>query len=245
LISFSGVNALESGQYGLAFSALVLTLGPSIFGIIIFNMRANIKFEEELNDSIAHDLSHIRGQLWAIRKKIARELHGGLQSKLQVLALKLGSKEINHSDLVKGFYSELEYSILEGLERNRYADLKSYLDDLRDFWSGVSHIEVNVDSSIYETLANDYLQIECIQEVVREAVNNAIKHGKSKEISISLLHTKEKILNLVVVNSHDAQTSQRDAESSLGTTIFKELSSSWNLSVGDKVTTLSVEFALN
>lgn len=245
LTFYSGDSDLKSGSPGLAFSVFILTLGPAVFSMILFNMRANIQAEETLNYEIAHDLSQVRRQLWAIRKKFAREIHGGLQSKLQVLALKLNNSQGSNAEPVKDFYQELELNLSEDSQLQKPLDLKSYLSDLIDFWDGVVAIKVEVDSHIHNLIADDYFLVECMQEVIREAVNNAIKHGKSKEIAIKINQSDTSTINLIVVNSNNIGIEKDSIKPSLGISIFKDLSKSWKLSFDNEHTTLSVEFALN
>lgn len=245
LTFYSGDSDLKSGSPGLAFSVFILTLGPAIFSMILFNMRANIQAEETLNNEIAQDLSQVRRQLWAIRKKFAREIHGGLQSKLQILALKLNNSQASNAEPVKDFYRGLELNLSEDSELQKTLDLKSYLSDLFDFWDGVAVIKVDVDSSIYNLIADDYFLVECMQEVIREAVNNAIKHGKTQEIEIKITQSGAKTINLIVINSNKSSAEKDSIKPSLGTSIFDELSKSWYLAFDNERTTLSVEFALN
>lgn len=239
------VDISSADNASFAFSTFFLTLTPAVFGIILFNMRANLDAETTLNNEIAHDLSTIRRQLWSIRKKLAREIHGGLQSKLQVLALQISKNLEPNLTYISSFYMDLETSLTLKNGEAESIDLQDYFMDLSEFWDGILSIKVDIETEVDDAFKNDYLIQECIQEVAREAVNNAVKHANSNLISITLKLIDSNTLQLVIKNNVNKVISETPTSRSLGKNIYKELSKSWDLHVGSEETTLSVNFALN
>lgn len=237
-------SKLTESSNSFAFTTFVLTLIPSLMGIALYNLRANLQHEAEITDEISKNLSIIRRQLWSLRKKFAREIHGGLQSKLQVLAIKFDQAEVSDVSLQDQFSSDIRDALTLGLGDAQGNDLGKAFAELAEFWSGVSHITVDIADQVLSSLSNDPVTADCIYEVVREAVTNAVKHSGAAEISISINADDEAFIQLEV-SSNALKLSQSNTASSLGSNIFKELTHTWNLIVEPRSSSLTATFALN
>ena len=210
----------------IAFSILTLTLGSSIFQIVLNGIQANLKNAELVNIEVAHSISSMRQQLWRIRKNLSRELHGGLQAKLQILALQIQKGiEVSLQSLI-----DVQSALLSApdTEQDIQVSIKDFLGEQKEFWAGVCEIDFNVSPATAERLDSLAVINECIREVIREAVNNAVKHAKSSSIDIQIELSTDAIFHLSVINSvHQLATSSKGT--SLGSRLFDELTNSWNI----------------
>jgi len=210
----------------IAFSILTLTLGSSIFQIVLNGIQANLKNAELVNIEVAQSISSVRQQLWRIRKNLSRELHGGLQAKLQIFALQIQKGiEVSPQSLI-----DVQSALLSALdtEQDIQVSIKDFLGEQKEFWAGVCEIDFKIAPSTLEKLDSLAVINECIREVIREAVNNAVKHAKSSSIDIQIELSTDAIFHLSVINSvHQLATSSKGT--SLGSRLFDELTNSWNI----------------
>jgi signal transduction histidine kinase len=226
----------------IAFSIFTLTLGSSIFQIILNGIQANLKNAELVNIEVAQSISSVRQQLWRIRKNLSRELHGGLQAKLQILALQIQKGiEVSPQSLI-----DVQSALFTApdTEQNIQVSINDFLGEQKEFWAGVSEIDFKIAPSTAEKLDSLAVINECIREVIREAVNNAVKHAKSSSIDIRIELSTDAIFHLSVINSvHQLATSSNGT--SLGSRLFDELTNSWNIEYRVDSTEFQASFKFN
>lgn len=210
----------------IAFSVLTLTLGSSIFQIVLNGIQANLKNAELVNIEVAQSISSVRQQMWRIRKNLSRELHGGLQAKLQILALQI-QKGIEVSPQSLNEVQNALFSLKEG-DQEIQVSINDFLEEQREFWDGVCEIEYTITPVVSVRIDSSAVINECIREVIREAINNAIKHAKSSSINIQIELSTDSIFHLSVINSVHQLASTSEG-TSLGSKLFNELTNSWSI----------------
>ena len=210
----------------IAFSVLTLTLGSSIFQIVLNGIQANLKNAELVNIEVAQSISSVRQQMWRIRKNLSRELHGGLQAKLQILALQI-QKGIEVSPQSLNEVQNALFSLKEG-DQEIQVSINDFLEEQREFWDDVCEIEYTITPVVSVRIDSSAVINECIREVIREAINNAIKHAKSSSINIQIELSTDSIFHLSVINSVHQLASTSEG-TSLGSKLFNELTNSWSI----------------
>jgi hypothetical protein len=226
----------------IAFSIFTLTLGSSVFQIVLNGIQVNLKNAELANIEIAQSISSVRQQLWKIRKNLSRELHGGLQAKLQVLALQIEKGiEVSPESLI-----EVQGALFSGKETEQaiQVSINDFLEEQREFWDGVCEIKYIITPAVSMRIDSNVVINECIREVIREAINNAIKHAKSSRIEIGIELLVDSTINLIVTNSTNQPTTASN-ESSLGSKLFGELTDSWRIDYKVNSTELLATFKTN
>lgn len=223
----------------IAFSIFTLTLGSSIFQLVLDGIQVNLRNMELVNNEAAESISTVRQQLWSIRKNLSRELHGGLQAKLQVLALQLEKGiEISPQSLV-----EVQGALFSVKDTNQIiqVSIDDFLQEQKEFWGGVCEIKFSITPAVSVRIDSNVVINECIREVVREAINNAIKHAKSSNIVIELNLSGNTTIDLSVINSADQSTTTfKDA--GLGSKMMEELTDLWSIEYKDDSTELRATF---
>jgi nitrate/nitrite-specific signal transduction histidine kinase len=223
----------------IAFSVLTLTLGSSTFQLIVSGIKHNLSNAEQINIEIAHSFSSVRKQLWRFRKNLSRELHGGLQAKLQVLALQI-EKGLEVSPASLTDVQNSLYSVVAS-EQDVPVPITEFLKEQKEFWDGVCEIDFEVSQAVIEEVDSHAVLNECIREVIRESINNAIKHAKSSQMNIELKLLRDSIVNLIVLNSTNQPITSTSA-SNLGSRLFEELTDSWDIEYGPESTALRASF---
>ena len=94
-------------------------------------------------------------------------------------------------------------------------------------WAGVC--EINVESSARATRAIDRNRDirNCINEICKEAISNAVRHGNAKNAWIYINRERDDVIELEVCN--DGHTLLRDQPKGLGLSMIDDLSLSWQL----------------
>jgi signal transduction histidine kinase len=221
---FQGLDAELIGT--IAFSVLTLTLGASTFQLFISGIKHNLSNAEQVNIEIAQSISSVRKQLWRFRKNLSRELHGGLQAKLQVLALQIEKGlEVPMASLTD--VQESLFSVVNS-EQDSPVPITEFLKEQKEFWEGICEINFEVSKAVIEEVDSHAVINECIREVIRESINNAIKHAKSSRMSIELKLSSDSTVELFILNSSN-QPITASSGSSLGSRLFEELTDSWGI----------------
>ena len=234
---FQGLDSELIGT--IAFSVLTLTLGSSTFQLFISGIKHNLSNAEQVNIEIAQSISSVRKQLWRFRKNLSRELHGGLQAKLQVLALQIEKGlEVPFASLTE--VQESLFSVVKS-EQDAPVPITEFLKEQKEFWEGVCEINFEVSQAVIEEVDSHAVINECIREVIRESINNAIKHAKSSRMNMELKLSRASIIDLFVLNSTNQPITATSA-SNLGSRLFEELTDSWGIEYRADSTELRASF---
>jgi signal transduction histidine kinase len=228
----------DQGQLqAISFTIFLLTSSSMIYSLLLRNIVENSNSAEKYNVELANESRVIRQQLWHLHKRIARELHGNLQSKLQVAAIK--AEDID----LQGFYADFTEAISAPRDDSQ-PSLSETLDDLIEFWNGVCQIKLSASEETLKTIENQAILGEYLLEVIRETINNAIKHAASNEILISI-ELQDDLITLSVINNVQETTENSAKKPSLGSKIFEELAASWSLELGEKQSKFTATLFLN
>lgn len=236
-------NLIEQAP-SFAFTTFLFTLLPALFGMGLFNLRANLESEAGITAEIAENTSIIKRELWSLHKKFAREIHGGLQSKLQILSLKFERDGGERTQLVESINSELSALLNTDSSKPRIENFRNFIAELIEFWDGIASISAEICDETYNLISTDSLLAECLHEVIREAVNNAVKHSAASEIFLSIETDKPSTLLLLVENNVSKEIETPSGEN-LGTSIYKELAHGWALELQPDKVKFSATFILN
>ena len=238
-----GINrGLDPQPIGtIAFSVFTLTLGSSIFQLVVSGIKHNLGNAEDVNLQIAQSISTARKELWRFRKILSRELHGGLQAKLQVLALQI-EKGLEVSSASLSEVQKSLYSVVES-EQDAHVPIIEFLKEQKEFWEGVCEINFEISSATYEKVDSNVVINECIREVIRESINNAIKHAKASRMSIKLRLSNESFVHLSVLNPTNHLVTTVTG-SNFGSKLFEELTDSWSMDYNSDSTQFRASFKM-
>jgi signal transduction histidine kinase len=202
---------------------------PSIYLMAIAQNQADIS-QAQLR-GIVEELrllnSQLRQQVWLDQKMLATELHGSVQATLHATALQL-SKIDNPtiSDLEK--VRDSVDKALSRLGHTAYLEGESFgqvLTDIAEVWSENCRIDYHIQPQAQAALEAEQSLARSTIEVLREAITNAIKHGKAKNIKVTITMGSQ-LLDLVVDNDGRELVS---GPQGLGTSVIAELTHSHSL----------------
>lgn len=183
--------------------------------------------------------------LWSERRRLGRLIHSGVQSRILATASRLGRSS------VEGQLSAIDVELLRKdcfdamLATETPEPLANFLADSKEVWEGVLEIESSQDEEVFEALGQDQKAAIATLEVVREAINNAVKHSEASKIKIDFdLSTDSKtgtsVLNLKITN--DGVTGNKAQESNgIGSKLIDEVSEEWSLDFDGEQTILKAK----
>ncbi len=201
---------------------------PSIYLMAVANNQSEIS-QAQLR-AIVEELrllnSQLRQQVWLDQKMLATELHGSVQATLHATALQLSKiDQPTIADLEK--VRDAVDRALARLGQTSYLEGESFeqvLADISEVWEDTCKIEYHIQPQALQALEQQSLARSTI-EVVREATTNAIKHGKAKNIKVTITQSGQ-LLELIVDN--DGQELVTNTQG-LGTSVISDLTHSHRL----------------
>ena len=201
---------------------------PSIYLMAVANNQSEIS-QAQLR-AIVEELrllnSQLRQQVWLDQKMLATELHGSVQATLHATALQLSKiDQPTIADLEK--VRDAVDRALARLGQTSYLEGESFeqvLADISEVWEDTCKIEYHIQPQAQQALEQQSLARSTI-EVVREATTNAIKHGKAKNIKVTITQSGQ-LLELIVDNDGQELVSNTQG---LGTSVISDLTHSHRL----------------
>ncbi len=165
--------------------------------------------------------------LSAEQSRIVEAVHGGIQSLMTASALKLSLSSDPMSEIPK-LVSDLENATSNLLsQRIDVSQARGSIQSIIEVWHGVAEIELELTAEVEEVIKNSYLLAFSILAITREAISNAIRHGKAKNISVRFNVSGE---DIEVVVTDDGALKMDKFSDGFGLIMYSKLSSSWKLS---------------
>ena len=225
--------------YGLTeavLANLLWMMGTSV-GTFIFSAYARgtdelrAKYEAELelfNEKLAKEVALFEQKLWLERRAWSYVIHGDVQSALSAAVTRLQRTEKLEPyeiEMVKQDLQRAKLALTKPASRD--IDLSAGIDELARAWAGVC--EIKVESSARATRAIEINRDvrNCINEICKEAISNAVRHGNAKNAQITLSRDQDDVIQLEVCN--DGHTVLREQPNGMGLSMIDDLSLNWTL----------------
>ena len=190
------------------------------------------------NQQLAHDQALFEQQLWLGRRAWQFVVHGTVQSALTAALTRLqASPEPERYVLNR---------VAEDLERARQAllappvrtiDLPDSIAQLKATWRGICDIRTNISDRAARALRSNNDACLCVNEIIKEAVSNAVRHGEAKVVNISIDRHDDFSLEIEV--SNDGVPLRAQNKLGVGSRLIEELTTDWSID-SSKATGLTV-----
>lgn len=226
------------------------TLSQVILTLITFYMqflRTQRRDSEQEMIRVISDLailnSQLRQEVWLNRRRIASILHGSVQAALYASAIRLAKTESPTAADIDSVQHDIAAAISK-LESGEGAEtFAEILQQIHDVWEGAVEVELpKLNPALSAQLEHNRVAAACAAEVVREAVSNAVKHGKAEHIEIAIEQTQQNLLGITVTN--DGQPLPAEIETGYGSAILDEVAFSWQLENRGGYTVLGAAIAI-
>ncbi len=166
------------------------------------------KEAEMLNSKIQVQMSVRKRLLLDLRSRVASILHGQIQGRLAGIALALRleesipidrNKEDEISKLLELVENELR-TILQSVLEDDETSISQVLDTVSSEWKSI--VEIDMDLEIDEEFVPSSNTLRYLKLVASEAIANAVRHGRARNIRITVKkyrRSKDR-LHLIIVN---------------------------------------------
>jgi hypothetical protein len=187
------------------------------------------------------ELAGLRQQLWATNRNWAYLLHGKVQASLvaAVTRLKLGMTAASDLELINLDLQRALTAISSAPEID--VDFFEQVAQLEQAWQGICQISVLTPSSVNAVIRNNPTLSFALNEVVREAVSNAIRHGGAKNVDIAIDASGSNLL-LQIENDGELPT---QLQGNLGMSLLDELTIDWELVGSANLVRLNATLAIS
>ena len=195
--------------YGLPLLAYVPVTSLGVAIVLVIDRQFTVS-EREMR-SVVEDLSwmtrRMEQQTIADRRRLARVLHGSIQSALTASAMRLDSVAADLEAATASTALDQEITTLRALrdrleavasERPEPIDIVPVLDEIATVWRNVARIEVRISDPARARLDRDTIAAEQVVEVAREAIANAVRHGRANRILIEVDDVQSSDIELVI-----------------------------------------------
>lgn len=224
------LNLAPTATIGTTIVGLLLT-----YGVVVDNQRVSYESElREANQQLNLELNRTSQLIWHVRQRAAQTLHGSVQASLTAANMRiLGADEVDE-DLLEKVRQDLVRATesLTNLDGPNL-DLKTSITDLVELWQGVCKVEVSIDEALFDLISANQVTSHCINEIIKESVNNAIRHGKARLVQISIQDLNDGSIQIKITNNGDTNLF---GSPGVGSQILDEITMNWSrVSLGDEV----------
>jgi two-component sensor histidine kinase len=192
--------------------------------------------------SLSHDQALFEQKLWLDRRAWQFVVHGTVQAALTAALTRL-QLEPEPSEAILALVSEDLVRARTALTERpkRTIDLAEALAQVQSTWRGICDIQINLTSRAAKALAADQDACICVNEIVKEAISNAVRHGEAMSIKVEVERIEDAELNILVTNDGLPVASQQRA--GVGSQLIAELTTDWSLTSNKR--TRRTEFRAN
>ena len=203
-----------------------------------------IESQAAVNEELEIALSSLRQQVRVESKRVATILHGPVQTALYAAAIRLTSNEVLDTRVADEVIRDLE-AAMQRLESEVVAPLplEDFVAEVSRVWGDSITLTFDQAESAIQALANNPTALACVTEVIREGVNNAIKHARATRVSIDVFMREPLLVEVTVKNA--TTDVAVPANPGLGTDVLVNVTHEWSLKNDGETTTLWASVALD
>ena len=185
----------------------------------------DLQYREQIQ-ALEKLISRLRKQIWITRRNAAWVLHGPIQSALISSALSLNEPGLTRQDR-----TDLQQRISDAVEslkkknETMNPDIADALNAIANVWARSCATNWSADIDLLDQIQRDHDSSFCVIEIVREAVGNAVRHGKATQVEVAVLESEPGVLEIGVKDNGAGITEESIA--GLGSAMLDQISLSW------------------
>ena len=180
------------------------------------------------NDSLAREVALFEQQMWIARRNWSFVVHGTVQAALTAAITRLSSGEELEQYQVDMAMQDLNRA-KEALSKTPEidVDLGVALPNLASTWDGICQVKFQISERATRALQRDASARMCVNEICKEAVSNAVRHGEATEVLVEIDRDANELLVLKI--SNNGRLLDAKIRNGVGSAMFDELTLSWSL----------------
>jgi signal transduction histidine kinase len=211
---------------------IILVAGLAILGyryqLVDNERRLIVASLSEVNQQLEILMSSLRQQSKVDARRVANILHGPVQTALYASAMRIGQADDLAPQTINRVLADLDSAMSRLIDGEHDApELGTFIDELRTVWGPKVTIEYRPHEIATAALEANPVAQRCTMEVVREGVNNAIKHGGASHIVIEVFKVENMLFDITV--SNNAPLRQENTNPGFGSSVLDDLTHDWHL----------------
>jgi len=228
-------------------SFTMLAAGLIITSTALQNATKNVREElSKTNDELRLIIARKNLVIWNLRGSLSRNLHGPIQSAIQVSVFDLRKAvetDALNADLIERIQKNISEAIYNLNATSRKSlDVQQVFDDVVETWRDHCNIAIHVSDETLEVLTQDPAAKSASEEIVREFVSNALRHAEAKNVEIQITLTDK---SLLISATNDGFEFNEESSKGLGLGLLDSIAVSSSVArLGDK-TLVSAEIPLS
>lgn len=201
--------------------------------------------EEQLRASVG-ELSQastaLRQRAFLARRQLSMVIHGSVQSALHSAALRLAAHPEPTPELIASIHQDIAHAIAK-LDAPLTATslVVDTLGELTDLWRETCDVGWTMSHRTVRGLAESTVCAVSVAEIAREAVSNAVRHGRATHVTIAIVAEAGRV-ELTIDDDGVGPDPSRAA--GLGSRMFDELCAWWTRERVGQITRLTCSLPL-
>lgn len=213
-------------------------LSPILFALNAARQRRRSEIEAKISIDlleIAKQNSFFAQQVWVFRRRWLLVLHGTVQSALTAAVNRLSNaKEVDEFTIQMVNQDLLRATSAIESDQSKSMNLEESFRELQDVWSGICSVELNLSERAKRALTRNPDTAFCVNEIAKEAISNAVRHGSAKSAVIDIDRLEDDLLRVEITNNGIPLRSQE--KPGIGSEMLDEICLNWAIeNVGKKV----------
>ena len=241
LIGFTAANAtywpLKDFSHNFQQDMLLLVVVLHIIGCVIgFAYSKSVDLDRVAaqnqvmreNDALAREAALFEQQMWIARRNWSFVIHGTVQAALTAAITRLSSGENLEQYQIDLVRQDLARAV-DALSKTPEPDvnLDSALANLAITWQGICELKFEISERAKRSLQRDPNARMCVNEICKEAVSNAVRHGEAKAVTISIDRSDDELLIIEAADNGSGYFGS--PRSGVGSRMLDYLTISWSL----------------
>ncbi|MEY4422954.1 MAG: hypothetical protein RLZZ258_57 [Actinomycetota bacterium] len=181
------------------------------------------------NEILQRELALFDQKLWVARRNWNFIIHGTVQSALTAAVTRLVSAgqeaEPYQLELVKQDIERARGALISPTQLD--ISIQSATAQIVDTWRGVCNVEFVFSARASRAIERDLGVRQCINEIAKEVVSNAVRHGSAKTVRFTIDRSEDELIELTAVN--DGNPVPTEAPEGVGSQMLNELTLDWNI----------------
>ena len=162
------------------------------------------RVEDELNIAItelARENKLYEQKAWLARHGWYLLLHGVVQPALTTASIRASRSEVISSETKEEILSDLQRA-LDSLKNSRSViqPVDVSIAEISSVWSGICDINISLTPSAAFAVQNDDVASQILNEILKEVVSNAVRHGSASNIVGEISMVDSKTIGILISN---------------------------------------------
>ena len=219
----------QAAVYGSALVFVSIVVVGVLALLDSFDYEARMYREQlvQQNEQLTLETALFEQQLWVARRNWSLVIHGTVQASLTAALTRLNAPDVDKKTLALA-KQDLDRAIVAlSSTPTTEVNFAPAIKEIVSTWQGVCDIALDIPTEIKKIVAKDPRLSMCVNEIVKEAISNAVRHGDAKSAKVSLGPADAGVLNITV--SNDGHAPRIGTRKGLGGALLDELTVDWSL----------------